>query len=165
MASFKVVGPVEVPTISGKGGKSVKMSGLKQFWLDAGCGDKVGCYVFAIRHGRGTMPHYAGRTAYKFSSECFQHHKLSNYHRALTTVAKGTPVMFFVVLTPTKGPKNTKAIKALEERLIGLGMRRNPNMANIKKVPKDEPVVAGVMGASPGKPSSSASAFRKMIGL
>lgn len=165
MATFTVLGPFIVPTKSGKGGKSINTTALNTFWTEADCGAKAGCYIFGIRFGRGTVPYYAGRTAKTLKSECFQSHKLAKYHNALTTVAKGTPVMFFLVPAISKGPKNLSAIKTLEERLIGLGLKRNANMTNIQGTKKDEPVITGVTGGGKGKPSKSASDFRKMIGL
>lgn len=132
---------------------------------DAACGSNAGCYIFGLRSGGGTIPYYAGRTAKTLKNECFQAHKLAKYHAALVSVAKGTPVMFFLVPAVSKGPKNVSAINVLEERLIGLGLKRNANMTNIKGTKKDEPIIKGVTGGSIGKPSKSASAFRKMIGL
>jgi hypothetical protein len=166
MASFTVVGPVVVPVVTGPGGKSVDTSStqIQKFWNAAGCGGKAGCYVFGIRHGRGTIPYYAGKTTKKLAGECFQSHKLTKYHKALTSVAKGTPVMFFLVPAATRGRVNSTAIKSLEERLIGLGVKRNPDMTNIHGTKKTEIVIKGVAGSGRGKPTKSASAFRKMVG-
>lgn len=167
MASFTVLGPIEVPFTKAKGGKYIEAttSSLQDFWDEAECGDKAGCYVFGIKHGRGTTPHYAGRTTKTFAKECFQSHKLAKYHKALTSVATGKPVMYFVIPGAGKGRLNVTAIKILEERLIGLGVKRNPNMTNIQGTKKTEIVIKGVMGAGRGAPSKAASAFRKMVGL
>jgi hypothetical protein len=59
--------------------------------------DKRGCYVFGIRAGKGFTPAYAGKATKKFKNEVFGHHKLAKYQRYLADVAKGTPVLFFVI--------------------------------------------------------------------
>jgi len=79
MTTFKVYGPFAIPVTNGKGGRMVA-DDRTDFWEDSGCEDKVGCYIFGIRQGRGTKPYYAGRTTKGFGAECFQSHKLVKYH-------------------------------------------------------------------------------------
>ncbi len=165
MASFSIVGPIDIPTITRPGGKAIDRDRLDDFWADANCGGRVGCYVFGIRHGRGTLPYYAGRTMKSFATECFQPHKLTKYHDALTHIRRGTPVMYFVVLEATRGRPNRNAIRALEERLIGLGIRRNQQMGNVSGTREDDIIVRGVMGSVRGRPTVEAQAFRLMMGL
>ncbi len=166
MATFTVVGPAVIPTLSGRGGgRSVDRDGLAEFWETADCGNRIGCYVFGIRSGRGTLPYYAGRTRAAFERECFTADKLTKYHYVLTGVARGKPVMFFAILDVARGRLNTKAVAALEERLIGLGLRRNDGMANVSGTREDDLTVRGVMGDGRGRPTSAASAFRSMMGL
>jgi hypothetical protein len=166
MASFSVVGPVRIPVFVGRsGGRSVDRDGFMEFWGEAGCADRIGCYVFAIRSGRATLPYYAGRTTNSFQNECFTADKLTKYHYVLVDVARGTPVMYFAVLDQTRGRPNTRAIFALEERLIGLGLRRNEWMANVSNTREDNLVVRGVMGSARGRRPDAASSFRAMMGL
>jgi hypothetical protein len=168
MASFTVLGPVAIPTIVGRsGGRSVDRAGLANFWEATDCGRRVGCYVFGIRSGRGTLPYYAGRTTNAFENECFTADKLMKYHYVLTDIARGTPVMFFAVLDTIRGRPSESAVGALEERLIALGMQRNDRMANVSSTRKDDLMVRGVMGTGSGRGrrTVAASAFRSMIGL
>jgi len=72
--------------------------------------------------------------------------------------------MFFLAPAAGRGRVNVKAIKALEERLIGLSLKRNVNMTNIQGTKSDELVITGVMGSS-GRPDDSAKALRKTLGL
>lgn len=73
--------------------------------------------------------------------------------------------MYFVVLDRTRGRPNVSAIVGLEERLIGLGMQRNPLIANVSGTREDEIIVRGVLGAGRGRPTAAASAFKAMMGL
>ena len=163
MATFKVYGPFAIPVIAGKGGRSID-DDLLAFWEDSGCEYKVGCYIFGIRQGGGTKPYYAGRTTKTFGSECFQAHKRVKYHKALMSVTRGTPVMFFLAPVVARGRVNAKSIKELEQRLIGLSLKRNLEMTNIQGKSSDNLVITGVMG-SRGRPDDSASALRKTLGL
>jgi hypothetical protein len=166
MASFTIVGPFVVPVVVGRGGgRVIDRSRLAEFWADANCGRHVGCYVFGIRSGRGTLPYYAGRTTNSFEGEAFQPHKITKYNEVLIDVVRGTAVMYFAVLDRSRGPRNETAVIALEERLIGLGMQRNPNMANVSGTREDAIIVHGVMGPRRGRPTVPASAFKAMMGV
>jgi hypothetical protein len=164
MATFSIAGPIEIPVEVRPGGKLIDRSGLGAFWDEVGCGDRVGCYVFAIRN-RGLLPYYAGRTTNSFASECFEPHKITKYQDALTHVRRGTPVMFFAVLDVNRGRPSESAIMTLEERLIGLGLQRNERMTNVSGTRRDELLVRGVIGPGRGRPTAEAQEFRKMMGL
>jgi hypothetical protein len=166
MASFTVVGPALIPVRIGRGGgRSVDRDALDDFWENAGCADRIGCYVFGIRSGGGTLPYYAGRTVNSFANECFTADKLTKYHYVLMDVARGRPVMYFAVLDVTRGRPNETAIRALEERLIGLGTQRNPRMANVSNTREEDIVVHGVLGPRRGRPTVAAAAFKGMMAI
>jgi hypothetical protein len=166
MASFTVVGPVLIPVLVGRaGGKSVDRDRLEEFWDGAGCAQRIGCYVFGIRTGPGTLPYYAGRTLNSFRNECFTADKLTKYHYVLMNIARGTPVMYFTMLDVTRGRTNETAVRALEERLIGLGMQRNTRMANVSNTREEDIVVHGVMGPRRGRPTVPAGGFKAMMGI
>jgi hypothetical protein len=114
LATFDVLGPYILPTRSGRaGGRQIAIHDRdirEQFWDEVECWDRPGCYVFAIRHGRGITPYYAGRTFGTFYGECFQPHKLLKYDRVLSNIRRGTPIMFFLPLTRTRGRMNERAI-------------------------------------------------------
>lgn len=68
MHRFKVEGPLEVPFSQGKAAKSISPKEAKEFWehhphLERG----RGCYIFAIRAGRGITPAYVGKATKTFS--------------------------------------------------------------------------------------------------
>jgi hypothetical protein len=67
-----------------------------RFWTDhPEFADEVGCYICAIRAGRGYVPIYVGQATVGFRKECFDHHKLDHYNKARDIRdKKGTPVLF-----------------------------------------------------------------------
>ena len=169
MATFDVLGPYILPTRSGRaGGRQIAIHDRdirEQFWDEVECWDRPGCYVFAIRHGRGITPYYAGRTFGTFYGECFQPHKLLKYDRVLSNIRRGTPIMFFLPLIRTRGRMNERAIGSLEDTLIKIGLERNAEMTNISGTHRYEVVVRGVWGTGRGRRAEPARDFRKMMKL
>jgi len=168
VASFTVTGPFEIPTRVGRtGARHVDSRALDEFWEVAGCDERIGCYVFGIRSGRGTIPHYVGRTTASFEGECFQQHKIGKYNDVLLDTLKGTPVMYFVTLDRGRGRPNETAIFALEERLIALGKQRNPELKNISGTKETAITVHRVMGAGrvQGAPRIPERRFKAMMAI
>ena len=167
MATFDVVGPIVIPTERRRTGtRVIDLDGLGDFWDEAECGDRPGCYVFAIRHGRGTMPYYAGRTFGTLEGECFEMHKLRKYDRVLADTVRGTPVMYLVPLVRTRGRVNETAIESLEDTLIKVGLERNDKMANISGSRTLDIVVRGVWETGRrGRRSESATKFAETMGI
>lgn len=129
-ATFRAVGPVEVPFFRDPGGKTIERDGLKAFWAKARCADDTGVYVFAVRTGRGALiPYYVGRTFRSFAKETFTNDKLLKYMRALNKEGHGTPVVFFLKELGV-GAVNKAAIKALELEYINYGFAVNPSIEN-----------------------------------
>ena len=57
MPIFQCHGPFDVPTYNGKAAKIVDSERLTEFWNSAsGLSEKRGCYVFAVRAGKGFRP-------------------------------------------------------------------------------------------------------------
>src|ERR1035437_2519542 len=118
MPVFQVEGPFEVPTYPGKAAKIVDSEALADFWDSAeGVGRRRGCYLFAVRAGKGFRPIYVGRATKSFKQEIFTPHKLEKYQRCMADFKKGTPVIFFLLAPAAKGAPNRTAIAELEEYL------------------------------------------------
>lgn len=136
--------PVEIPR---KSNGQIDRKALKEWWshqvLPNGfeLGSAIGCYVFSISSGRGTMPWYVGKASGQvFQEECFEHHKLTHYNDVLASRERGKPCLtLFVKLTP-KGrlAKSSdregahKDIVFLENHLIGLCIKRNSELRNVR---------------------------------
>jgi len=151
---------------------------VKRKWIKHGCADfwsepqtqkfayDVGCYVFAIRAGKGFRPIYVGRATKSFKQECFAAHKISShYGPALLNSGKGTPILFLVILERTKGKVNKSAIKKVESFLIQNAMKKNPDLSNIKGKKSEHWSINGVIRSRKGKVSSAAKLFRGALGL
>ena len=149
---------------------------LSKFWLkvnemDSGLSEAVGCYIFSIRAGRGLLPWYVGLAEKQtFRKECFASHKLLNYNDALNG-RKGTPILTLIAkYTGTerfsKPSKNGYSdIRFLENILIGICIRRNPNLLNIKKTKLlKEMIVPGLLNNPPGRDLAEVKEFRSVIG-
>ena len=130
MAEFYIEGPFKIPCIHGTKLIEEDLSG---FWnRHKTLAASIGCYIFAVRAGRGYTPLYVGKTTKSFESECFTSHKRNHYHYSLGHYLKCTAVMFFVVLRKAKGKVNASEIKQVENFLIQVGSTVNPEIRNIK---------------------------------
>lgn len=97
-----------------------------------------GCYVFAVKASRGTLPWYVGKAEKRsFDRECLSAHKINHFNNVVAG-RKGIPVLFLLPQVTKNGtfrkPTKSKrpAISALESLLIGMAMSRNRRMVNIK---------------------------------
>ena len=140
MFKFKPYGPFEVPSDDGL----VPTDRLRAFWegieeRHPGLQDAIGCYIFGMRAGKGSLPCYVGKTERaSFKREAFQPQKLLLYQKALKGRRKGTPLLYLIaLLTPTgkhrgaaKGRRGVGSIRKLEEMLIGTCLSRNSKLVN-----------------------------------
>lgn len=162
---FEVLGPYPIPFEKRRGGRHIP-SMCPDFWeAHPNVANRRGCYVFAMRAGRGFRPVYVGKAVKQtFSSECFAAHKTGeHYNPALLDTLKGTPVMFFVALPAGRGKPNAKRIADLESFLIQLGVARNPDLSNIRGRSEKQWSIRGVVRGKRGKPSASAAALKGML--
>ena len=137
----------------------------------SGLSDAVGCYIFAIRAGRGVLPWYVGKTERaSFRKEVFTPHKLVLYAEALHG-RKGTGLIYFLP-NVTPGGKFRKpslnkvpAIGALEELLIATCLQRNTDLLN-KRTTKHlrEIEVPGYMNEKPGPRNANARKLAEVLG-
>ena len=153
MREFEAHGPYEVPV--DRRTRFVAEDELKAWWSTS---DRVeltrekGCYVFAMRQGRGTLPAYVGMTALRFEAECFSDRNLNQLNHLLLT--HGT-LMLYLIAPVGPGKTGRDTIHDLERYLIGLAAVRNPNLINIqgKDVPRPLWTMPGIGGGNtPGKP-------------
>lgn len=166
MPVFQVEGPFEVPTYLGKAAKIVDSGRLSQFWaaIEA-TAKKRGCYVFAIRAGKGIRPIYVGKATRTFKGEVFTPHKLEKYQRCLADFKRGTPVLFFLCAPGNRGKPNLSAIGELEDYLIQTAVSRNPQLLNVRGTQREDWAIAGVLRSGVGKPSHAARSFKRTLGI
>lgn len=166
MTAFKVEGPFDVPMEPQVESKMVAEDVSSLFWKKhTSLKTKKGCFVFALRAGKGMTPLYVGKTNNSFEKECFTDHKLKHYNYALASYKKGTPIMFFVVYPAKKGKPNASEIGDLEDFLIQVGRRVNPDLRNIKGAAQPTWGIKGAIRGGEGKPNSSASSFCRTFKL
>lgn len=166
MASFTVHGPFNVPCEKRKAGRVISTQNGRDFWnQNPGLETKRGCYVFAFRAAKGIKPIYIGQATKNFGQEVFTDHKRNKYGDALSNQQKGTPIIYLVELTTTKGQINRKAIDELETFLIQLGLVANKSLLNDRKTSVPTWAVRGIIRGGKGKPSKAATSLRQCLKL
>lgn len=161
---FTVEGPFDlVPTMRNRV-KQITQENIENFWKEhhhfAG---KAGCYIFALRAGKGFTPWYVGKTKRRFDQEAFQPRNVQMYNELLFEGLKGSPVIFFVALPLKKGPNNNKAISELEAMLIQQGVMANPDLLNTHGTKPQQWGIKGVFMGGSGKPTAEAKSLRTML--
>lgn len=168
--------PIEIPR-QDKGLIASDKHSLNDFWdrvdaeLEEGLSGAIGCYLFSIRAGKGSLPWYVGcAERQSFRKECFTSHKLLHYNQAIVK-RKGTPLLTFVakytpgekLIHPT-GSRH-RDIQFLETLLISSSLRRNASLYNARDTKLlREMIVPGLLNTPAGKTSSSIAQFRALIG-
>ena len=168
---FTVSGPFEVPVILAGRNRDVRRIDdrrLPQWWnkrLLAALRSEIGCYVFGLSVGRGIRPIYVGMTTRSFKSECFNALNLRRLEHCLAD-NRGTLVLFLVKYPRGRGRVSGKAIRKLEDQLIGLAYARNQDLLNKHGTREDRmPAIRGVLRSRQGQPSKAAGAFKRMIAV
>jgi hypothetical protein len=141
MSRYEPFGPFEIPTK----GSLVDRREFTHFWDDIrqqslGLPGAVGCYIFAIRAGKGAKPWYVGKTEKgNFKGETWSPHKLNIYNEELSGRKRCTPLLYLIAKR-TSGGRYAKPrkggigeIRALENLLIGICLLRNPKLMNVKQ--------------------------------
>jgi hypothetical protein len=166
-----VFGPFRIPVQKHPRFRKVKLIEAKHgraFWeklKDRQIAKKQGCYVFALRAGKGATPWYVGKAGKSFKQECFGFHKLSLYNSALFSGKQGTPVLFFVALPGKKNRVAAKIINQIETYLIQIAKLANPDLLNKKKTKPLRWGIAHVIRGGKGKATAGERTFLNMLDL
>ncbi len=164
---FEVAGPFKVPVFGNTGQRSLDRAGLDLFWtsIPAGVSDDMGCYVFALRRGRGCIPIYVGKTVKQsFRKECFTDRYYRVLHEALLGQS-GTLVVFLVRYERSRGAFNAKAVAELERFLVESALNRNPGLKNTVYTKTSPGFAIRAVHRSPGRPSKAAVTLKATLGL
>jgi hypothetical protein len=166
MAEFFVAGPYKIPFAWKPGGRILFH---REFWTRSADLEELqwerGCYVFAIKAGKGATPLYVGEATKSFRQECFTPGNIRKCLDGLADYAKGSPVPYFVRHPSQRGKTNSKQIGEIETFLIQNASIRNPDIQNVhgKEAPKWS--IQGVVRRGQGKPSRAASEFKRLLGI
>lgn len=171
---FVPFGPFPLPRL---GRKKIDVTKRAQFWrrIDArhqGLSRAVGCYVFAITAGKGTLPWYIGKTTrLSFARETWATHRLVQYQDILRRRRLGTPLLFLVAkqspqgrfVRPTK--RGDTDIDLLEALMLESAVQRNRKLQNPRSTRHLQSItVSGFINAQPGRPSRSAQRLAHVLG-
>jgi hypothetical protein len=170
---FEPYGPFRLPRSNGDFDRTSEKK--RVFWKKVeaqvpSLPDAIGCYIFALKAGKGVRPWYVGKTEKaSFKNETWQPQKLLIYGDVIRA-HKGTPELFLLAaLTPEgwfKKPKTrgSMSISALEEMLIGTCLQRNRGLINKRatRFPKTL-LVPGYVNDPPGRRPKNASALAQLL--
>jgi hypothetical protein len=105
----------------------------------AGLSDACGCYVFAIRAGKGYTPYYVGQGCQQaMLDEALNVSNREKYNKVCSE-SNGMPVIFFLpMVTPTgryrkKSNGSLPAIDFLERWIIATAIQKNRELINNKE--------------------------------
>lgn len=165
---LEVCGPFDIPCNGQESGSCKKIDRLhaKEFWKQPdvkSISNKQGCYIFALRAGKGFTPWYVGRAGKTFEQECFTSHKTEHYNDVLWKGKKGAPVMFFVAPSGNKNKVSAGVLKEMEEYLIQSAVYKNPDLSNIQKKKTPDWGISGVVRGGKGRRTVVGAMFKTMM--
>lgn len=139
---FNVYGPYKIPKTIYRKSKLITKDSIEPLQANIDNEELVngcGCYVFAIRAGKGYTPWYVGQAAkMRLLVEAMNSNNREKYNKILGDHA-GTPVLFLIpkltnsgkLAKPTKSKNGElKAVTFLEEWLIASALQKNPKLIN-----------------------------------
>ena len=129
LTNFAVKGSFKVPVKRHKGGRIIDTAKLETFWKAAKTAERIGCYVFAVKGGKGGVaPWYVGKTDTDFGHSCFANDMITKYQEALAHYKAGTAQLFFLVAP--RSDTSPDKIAELERFLIETAWAANPELLN-----------------------------------
>lgn len=170
---FEPYGPFRLPRSNGDFDRTPEKK--KAFWKKVevhapSLPDAIGCYIFALKAGKGIRPWYVGKTERaNFKSETWQPQKLLIYGEVIRA-HKGTPMLFLLAALTPEGwfrkptTRRSMSISALEEMLIGTCLQRNNRLINKRatRFPKTLRV-PGYINDPPGRHPKNAGALARLL--
>jgi hypothetical protein len=169
---FEPYGPFTLPRSNG----AVDRNKKKPFWgkiekSHPSLSNAVGCYIFAVKAGKGFTPWYVGKTEkLSFGRETWQDGKLLIYGEVIRKYNRGKPVLFLLAKVTSKGKftkptkrRNLGSVSALEEMLIGTCLQRNRELLNKKLVKYRAMHVPGYLNDQRGKRTKEAESLALLL--
>jgi len=168
MVQFVVKGPFSVFLRKGvAGGSYIDESRLSEVAKQSTDLTKPGCYVFACRSPRGSLPIYVGQATKNIFDEAFNDRNVKNLNTYLSYRLRPKIEIYIIHQSKVHGETGNKAcIDDIEDFLIGWASRRNAELLNIHGNRPDKWSIVGVANhANSGHPGSSVLAFKAMMGM
>jgi hypothetical protein len=176
--NFGVLGPFEIVRF---GGKNLITKASKAYLENAleeeraGLSEACGCYVFAVKAGRGYTPHYVGQASRQpIAKEALNPTNQGNFNELLGRVGKGTPVLFVIpLLTPggkfrkrTISDGGLDVVDFLEQWLITIALAKNPDLINSSHTRHMRNVhVPGMLNSNRGEHTLASRKLKRALGL
>jgi hypothetical protein len=172
---FEVAGPFDLTRHGSKNfitDETLKNLKLRlEDWAE-GLSGACGCYVFAVRAGKGYTPYYIGQACKSsIAAESLNPSNREKYNKVLSE-SKGTPVLFTLPLrTPTGKFRKRSQVNGglaeldfLEGWLIANAIEKNAALINNKRTKFLRQIhVAGFFNAKKGESTSASQQLRKTI--
>ena len=181
MLIYESFGPHCIPRKRSGNGELVldfSPQAITSFWTNveearAKLSTAIGCYIFAVRAPRSTIPWYIGQSKTGFRSECFQPQKQIHYYAVMNEMKTGIPLLFFVAKLSNPRPElrfasslPAEEANFVERQLISIALLTNSNLRNVKgtKYPRNVKI-PGILNSPSGRRSNGAKLLRDMFGL
>jgi hypothetical protein len=143
---------------------------------ETGLSSACGCYVFAMRAGKGYTPYYVGQSSKKaIIAEALNTINQMIYNKVLGSVSKGKPVIYLIPMKTPGGrfrkPNKSESKKRtfpsvdfLEEWLIAQALQKNPSLRNNMKTKFVRQLhVVGLFNPQPGEATKASTELKKAI--
>jgi len=136
---------------------------------DHGLASACGCYVFALRAGKGYTPYYVGQASKRsIFSESLNPSNREKYNKACSD-SKGAPVVFFLPMRTPKGRYKRagsplRSINFLERWLIAAAINKNPSLINTKETHFLRRItVVGIFNSKRGESTTSSRELKRTL--
>ena len=174
--NFEVHGPFEIPRTNGL--VDTGATAKREFWAAVGeevmgLPDACGCYIFAVKAKRGTLPWYVGLTTKRtFRDEAIGAHQANHYNHAVVNKVGVRPLLFLLAKTTPGGRfakpsgNSHKDVEFLETFMFGMALKRNPKLRNAKSTKfLKNLVVPGIINSPQRPPTKPEQTMKKAFGL
>ena len=174
---YEVFGAFDVPRKQSRVGRltvDFSAKALRSFWdsverVRSGLRSGAGCYLFAVRAGKGIRPWYVGQSKVAFNRECFAPHKQTIYREVMDDTEKGTPVLFLIARVTPSGRLSKQVPEEeanfVEQRLISDATNANPQLKNSHNTKLVKTlVIPGVLNSPRGAPSEAVKCLKAALG-
>lgn len=176
--NFDVLGPFEIARYGEEG---LITNASRTTLVDtlegevSGLSEARGCYVFAVRAGRGYTPCQVGQACKRpIAKEALSAGNRTKFNEVLRALGRGTPILFVIPLLTASGEIRNTAISDggldevdfLERWLIASALAKNPDLIDSPRTRSMRHVrVPGIFNSRTGRPTQASGELRRTLGL